>query len=139
MAGFAVAGALPDNAQAVELVAKISERKVYVYSDRGELVKKFDIAVARPGKVTPMGTFYVSEKLEWPDWYRPQGGVIPGGPGNPLGERWIGYNGEYGFHGTNDQSSVGKEASSGCFRMKTQDILSLYNLVKVGDKVTVTL
>lgn len=136
ISGAAVLG-VTGPAKAVELVAKISERKLYVYSDSGKLIRKFDVAVARPGKVTPLGKFQVQDKVVWPDWYRPQGGMVPGGPGNPLGERWIGFNGEYGIHGTNDQASVGKAASSGCFRMRSEDITALYQLVKVGDPVTV--
>jgi hypothetical protein len=43
----------------------------------------------------------------------------------------------YGIHGTNVQSSVGKAASHGCFRMRKQDVEELYTLVQVGDTVTV--
>ncbi|OLP18820.1 hypothetical protein BST81_08780 [Leptolyngbya sp. 'hensonii'] len=137
LSGVAVVGMMGE-AKAVEMVAKISERQLYVYSDSGQLIRKFDIAVARPGKVTPLGNFRVQDKAVWPAWYPPSGGgVVPGGPGNPLGERWIGFNGEYGIHGTNNQASVGKAASSGCFRMRSKDIIALYDLVKVGDRITV--
>lgn len=43
----------------------------------------------------------------------------------------------YGIHGTNVQSSVGKAASHGCFRMRKEDVEELYTLVQVGDNVTV--
>ena len=43
----------------------------------------------------------------------------------------------YGIHGTNVQSSVGKAASHGCFRMRKQDVEELYTLVQVGDTVIV--
>jgi L,D-transpeptidase catalytic domain len=35
------------------------------------------------------------------------------------------------------QSSVGKAASHGCFRMRKQDVEELYTLVEIGDTVTV--
>ena len=35
------------------------------------------------------------------------------------------------------QSSVGKAASHGCFRMRKQDVEELYTMVQVGDIVTV--
>jgi hypothetical protein len=43
----------------------------------------------------------------------------------------------YGIHGTNVQSSVGKVASHGCFRMKKKDVEELYTLVQVGDAVSI--
>jgi hypothetical protein len=43
----------------------------------------------------------------------------------------------YGIHGTNVQSSVGKAASHGCFRMKKKDVEELYSMVQIGDPVSV--
>ncbi len=43
----------------------------------------------------------------------------------------------YGIHGTNVQSSIGKAASHGCFRMKKKDVEELFTLVHVGDAVAV--
>jgi L,D-transpeptidase catalytic domain len=63
---------------------------------------------------------------------------IAPGKDNPLGSRWMGLSLKgYGIHGTNVQSSVGKAASHGCFRMRKQDVEEFYTLVEVGDPVTV--
>jgi lipoprotein-anchoring transpeptidase ErfK/SrfK len=93
----------------------------------------------------------VGHKAEWPDWRPPAEmkvrapdlpELVPAGPFNPLGARGIYlYRGNadtlYRIHGTNDQSTVGGFASSGCFRMSNADVIDLYNRVKVGATVIV--
>ncbi len=60
------------------------------------------------------------------------------GKNNPVGTRWMGLSLRgYGIHGTNVQSSIGKAASHGCFRMKKNDVEELFTLVRVGDAVSV--
>ncbi len=63
---------------------------------------------------------------------------MAGGPGNPLGARAI-YLGDslYRIHGTNDPSTIGKFASSGCIRLTNEDVIDLFNRVNVGTKVVV--
>ena len=58
---------------------------------------------------------------------------MAGGPENPLGARAI-YLGStiYRIHGTNDPSSIGKAASSGCIRMLNADVTELFKHVKIG-------
>jgi lipoprotein-anchoring transpeptidase ErfK/SrfK len=61
-----------------------------------------------------------------------------GGPANPLGARAI-YLGSslYRIHGSNEPETIGQAVSSGCFRMRNEDVIDLYNRVKVGTKVVV--
>ncbi|WP_245315268.1 L,D-transpeptidase, partial [Bradyrhizobium yuanmingense] len=61
-----------------------------------------------------------------------------GGPGNPLGARAM-YLGdtEYRIHGTNKPETIGKRVSSGCIRLTNEDVVDLYERVKVGAKVIV--
>jgi lipoprotein-anchoring transpeptidase ErfK/SrfK len=63
---------------------------------------------------------------------------MAGGPNNPLGARAL-YLGSsiYRIHGTNEPSSIGKAASSGCIRMLNEDVSELYRYVKLGARVTV--
>lgn len=93
------------------------------------------------------GTHKVSMKAKWPDW-RPPASMrkrrpdlprfMKGGPDNPLGARAI-YLGSsiYRIHGTNEPSSIGTSASSGCIRMLNEDVTELFRLVKIGASVTV--
>jgi lipoprotein-anchoring transpeptidase ErfK/SrfK len=63
---------------------------------------------------------------------------MAGGPGNPLGARAL-YLGSslYRVHGTNEPHTIGQAVSSGCIRMLNDDVIDLYNRVKVGTKVMV--
>lgn len=125
----------------VHVVIRLSDRRVYVY--RGEdLEASFPVAIGRAGWETPVGEFHVFNMLENPSWTNPfTDEVVPPGPTNPLGERWIAFwtdgTNQIGFHGTPDRASVGQAASHGCIRLYDEDVRSLYQLVTVGTMVTV--
>jgi lipoprotein-anchoring transpeptidase ErfK/SrfK len=63
---------------------------------------------------------------------------MEGGPDNPLGARAL-YLGSslYRIHGTNEPHTIGQAVSSGCIRMLNDDVVDLYNRVKVGASVIV--
>ncbi|MCQ1856229.1 L,D-transpeptidase, partial [Neorhizobium galegae] len=64
--------------------------------------------------------------------------VVKPGPANPLGTRAIYLaDGLLRIHGTNDPSSIGTNASSGCFRMYREDVEELYEMVQPGTQVIV--
>src|SRR4030095_1748920 len=107
---------------------------------------KYPVATAKKG-FEWRGTHEVSRKTKWPDWRPPETMHKPrptlpvymkGGKNNPLGARAI-YLGSsiYRIHGTNEPSSIGKSASSGCIRMLNSDVSELYNNIKVGALVVV--
>jgi lipoprotein-anchoring transpeptidase ErfK/SrfK len=61
-------------------------------------------------------------------------------PGGPFGARWLGLNapnGDYGIHGTNNPSSIGKNISNGCIRMYNNAVIELSNLVTTGTQVNI--
>jgi lipoprotein-anchoring transpeptidase ErfK/SrfK len=63
---------------------------------------------------------------------------MAGGEGNPLGARALYIGGTvYRIHGTNAPSSIGQNVSSGCIRMLNEDVVDLYQRVKIGTKVVV--
>lgn len=123
------------------LVLRLNERRVYAYS--GDQVKiSYPVAIGREGWKTPTGNFRVMSMIEHPAWQNPfTGVVIPPGPDNPLGERWIGFwtNGQnwVGFHGTPQPELVGQAVSHGCVRMVNQDIVALFAQVQVDTPVSV--
>jgi lipoprotein-anchoring transpeptidase ErfK/SrfK len=116
----------------------------------GNRAIRYSIGVGRDG-FRWSGVVKVGHKAEWPDWRPPAEmrarapdlpELVPAGPFNPLGARGIYlYRGNadtlYRIHGTNDQSTVGGFASSGCFRMSNADVIDLYSRVKVGATVIV--
>jgi lipoprotein-anchoring transpeptidase ErfK/SrfK len=116
----------------------------FVLNDRQAM--RYGIGVGREG-FTWSGEQTVARKAEWPDWHPPVEMVsrqpylprfMAGGPGNPLGARAM-YLGEteYRIHGTNKPDTIGKRVSSGCIRLTNEDVVDLYERVKVGAKVIV--
>ncbi|MEM9976267.1 MAG: L,D-transpeptidase [Cyanobacteria bacterium P01_D01_bin.2] len=131
----------PADEQPTQLVLQLSERQLYVYQGN-TLANKFPVAVGKIGWETPTGTFEVDYMLEHPGWTNPfTGELMPPGPENPLGERWISFwtdgRNEIGFHGTPNRDSIGHASSHGCVRLYNEHIRELYELVEPGTLVTV--
>ncbi len=118
---------------------------LYLVQGGGKALR-YGIGVGRPG-FTWAGVKTVSAKKEWPDW-RPPAEMLqrrpdlprymPGGPDNPLGARAL-YLGStlYRIHGSNEPWTIGTQVSSGCIRMRNEDVVDLYGRVPVGAKVIV--
>jgi lipoprotein-anchoring transpeptidase ErfK/SrfK len=107
---------------------------------------QYPISVGREG-FSWTGTEVISRKQEWPDWHPPKEMIardprlpdkMTGGLKNPLGALAL-YLGNtlYRIHGTNDPTSIGRAASSGCFRMMNEHVLHLASIANVGTPVTV--
>ena len=63
---------------------------------------------------------------------------MAGGLDNPLGARAMYIGGTlYRIHGSNEPETIGQAVSSGCIRMTNEDVVDLYNRVKLGTKVVV--
>jgi lipoprotein-anchoring transpeptidase ErfK/SrfK len=87
---------------------------------------------------------------EWPSWVpTPEikqrmhvPAYVSPGPQNPMGARALYlFEGNkdtlYRIHGTNQPEYIGQAISSGCIRMTNEDVIDLYNRVKVGTPVIV--
>ena len=119
-----------------EIVVSIPDRKLALLED-GQVVKVYKVAVGANVSPSPTGSFEVINRLTQPTYYHPHK-VIPPGPDNPLGTRWIGLNKRgFGIHGTNEPRSIGRAASHGCIRMARRDLEELFRLVRVGDDVQI--
>jgi L,D-transpeptidase ErfK/SrfK len=145
-AGSAAPPAVEARQAVTYLVLKLDERKLIVMVTDGEVTaeyRSFPVGIGRSGFETPRGEFTVFEKIVDPVWQHPfdPGIVIPAGPHNPLGRRWIGFathgRQRFGIHGTNDESTVGRAVSLGCIRMKNAHVDEVFSLVDVGTKVFV--
>jgi lipoprotein-anchoring transpeptidase ErfK/SrfK len=67
---------------------------------------------------------------------------MDGGLDNPLGARAMYlYQGDrdtlYRIHGTNESETIGTRVSSGCIRLINQDVIDLYDRVRIGSMVVV--
>jgi len=112
--------------------------------EQGTAVNWYPIAIGQIARRwhTPVGALRVVNKWKHPAWHRPDwagGGVMPPGPRNPLGDRWIGLSRPgYGLHGTNTPSSIGRSVSHGCIRMFPAHVRQLFDWVTIGMPVVIT-
>jgi lipoprotein-anchoring transpeptidase ErfK/SrfK len=127
------------------IVIDTPNRFLYLVEPDGRALR-YGVGVGRPG-FEWAGVKAVSRKAEWPGWTPPTAMMkrrpdlpahMDGGEGNPLGARalYLGSS-EYRIHGTNEPWSIGQRLSSGCIRMMNDDVIDLYERVKVGTRVIV--
>jgi lipoprotein-anchoring transpeptidase ErfK/SrfK len=127
------------------IIIDTPEKYLYLVQPGGRAIR-YGIGVGRPG-FEWAGMKTVSMKREWPDWTPPAQMLkrrpdlprhMEGGPDNPLGARAL-YLGSslYRIHGTNEPNTIGLALSSGCIRMLNEDVIDLYNRVRVGTRVLV--
>ena len=127
------------------VVVDTRSRFLYLVHGGGKAIR-YGVGVGRVG-FTWSGIKTVSQKAEWPEWTPPAEMLkrrpdlptwMTGGVDNPLGARAI-YLGTtlYRIHGTDEPGTIGQAVSSGCFRMKNDDVIDLYDRVKIGTRVVV--
>lgn len=120
-----------------QIVINLPSRTLSLFAG-AEFVKEYPIAIGKPSTPTPLGDFYIMNKEVDPDWYPPNGNaVVPSGPDNPLGYRWMGFLPLYGIHGTNAPWAIGLTVSNGCVRMLEPDVEELFEVVPYGAPVHV--
>ena len=142
---FYLVNTVPAQADDYEVLINIPSRTLELRKG-GHIEKTYPVGVGRSNFPTPTGNFKVITKIKNPGWenpYKPAGEVrIKPGRNNPLGTRWIGFyrdknDNEYGMHGTNNPSSVGKYSSHGCVRMHIKQAEELFDKVEIDTPVKV--
>jgi len=131
------------------IVVDTSARFLYYVMPKGKAIR-YGVTVGDEALVFS-GIAKVGRKEEWPSW-TPTADIkkrmtgIPDfvgpGPHNPLGSRGLYlFSGNrdtlYRIHGTNQPEYIGSAISSGCIRMTNEDVIDLYNRVKIGSPVVV--
>jgi len=114
-----------------------SEHTLRVYRS-GRLVHSYPIGVGTGSTPTPGGRFYLKELIRTPN---------PGGAYGPYAYGLSGFSnvltsfgggdGVIGLHGTNDPSSVGRDVSHGCIRLRNSDITALTLVLPLGTPVRI--
>ncbi|WP_437891289.1 L,D-transpeptidase LdtC [Phytobacter sp. V91] len=145
---------LPD-APRQGIVINLAELRLYYYPPGKNEVTVYPIGIGQldSDTLTPTMVTTVSDKRANPTWtptanirarYKAQGidlpAVLPAGPDNPMGHhaiRLAAYGGVYLIHGTNADFGIGMRVSSGCIRLRDNDILALFNVVTPGTKVNI--
>jgi lipoprotein-anchoring transpeptidase ErfK/SrfK len=127
------------------IIVDTPNKFLYLVEGHGKALR-YGIGVGRPGFAWS-GVKTISAKKEWPDWTPPSEMLarrpdlprhMEGGPQNPLGARAM-YLGStlYRIHGSNEPWTIGTNVSSGCIRMRNEDVIDLYGRVNVGTRVVV--
>ena len=127
------------------IVIDTPSRYLYLVQAGGKAMR-YGIGVGKPG-FQWAGVKQISAKKEWPGWTPPPEMLkrrpdlprhMEGGPENPLGARAM-YLGSslYRIHGSNEPWTIGTAVSSGCIRMRNEDVIDLYGRVNVGTRVIV--
>ncbi|MCG1030418.1 L,D-transpeptidase family protein [Bacillus amyloliquefaciens] len=145
---------LPD-APREGIVINLAELRLYYYPPGKNEVTVYPIGIGQLGgdTLTPTMVTTVSDKRANPTWtptanirarYKAQGidlpAVVPAGPDNPMGHhaiRLAAYGGVYLLHGTNADFGIGMRVSSGCIRLRDNDIETLFRVVQPGTKVNI--
>ena len=159
---------IPDAAHALspatEIIISVPDQQLAVI-DRGKLISKYSISTSKFGLGdsngsyrTPPGVLFVSAKF---GDHLPAGAVIknrmstgeivnPNAPGrDAIVSRVIWLRGMEQqnhsardrciyIHGTPEERRIGTVASFGCIRMRSKDVIALYDLAHIGMHVTIT-
>lgn len=117
--------------------ADLSSRVVKVYK-RGELVRRFPVAIGRPSTPTPTGRFAVTDKLVYRDGSAAYGccALALSGHQSRLEEGWGGGD-RLAIHGTQLEHTVGTAASFGCMRAREADARWIVRNVFLGTVVRI--
>lgn len=137
------------------IVINLAELRLYYYPPGKNEVTVYPIGIGQLGgdTLTPTMVTTVSDKRANPTWtptanirarYKAQGidlpAVVPAGPENPMGHhaiRLAAYGGVYLIHGTNADFGIGMRVSSGCIRLRDNDIATLFSVIKPGTRVNI--
>jgi lipoprotein-anchoring transpeptidase ErfK/SrfK len=131
------------------IVVDSDSKFLYYVLPRDQAIR-YGIAVGEEAQAWS-GIATVGRKEEWPPWIPTAGeqarlgpfpAYVTGGPQNPMGARGLylysgGKDTLYRIHGTNQPEYIGQAISSGCIRMTNEDVIDLYNRVKLGTTVVV--
>ncbi|RIL05771.1 MAG: hypothetical protein DCC71_09135 [Proteobacteria bacterium] len=124
------------------LVINVPEMQLYDFTAKDQPPEVFAIAIGDSIDPSLVGEFKIGNKRANPAWNVPKSilaerpelpPVVPPGPDNPLGPYWmtIGHT-SYGIHGSNNEWSIGREATHGCIRLYNDQIEKLFHRTKPG-------
>jgi lipoprotein-anchoring transpeptidase ErfK/SrfK len=118
------------------IVVDISARKLFFYRAR-KLLLTTRVAVGSSATPTPIGRFYVNQKL------------VPTNPSGPWGPAALGVSafsdvltgwtqgGPIGIHGTNQPWSIGRAVSNGCIRVPNTTLKRIFGASPGGTPVVI--
>jgi lipoprotein-anchoring transpeptidase ErfK/SrfK len=116
-------------------VVDVARLRATLYRD-GRVLQRSPVAVGMPGWDTPLGEFYVRNRLT--RYRSPTYGPVAFGTSarSPQATDWPA-GGFVGIHGTDRPDLVPGRVSHGCIRMRNADIVALARRMPVGTPVTI--
>jgi lipoprotein-anchoring transpeptidase ErfK/SrfK len=130
----------PGNVAVEKVRTRISvdlSRRELRFFRQGKLVLKTRVAVGSPAAPTPIGRYYVNQRLTVADVNGPFGSAILGisAFSNVLTD-WA-EGGPIAIHGTNEPWSIGRALSHGCVRVPNATLKRLFALTPAGTPVVI--
>jgi len=134
--GFVRASAVGTGPVRSRVVVDLSAKRLTLYR-RGRPVLRAPVAVGSSATPTPLGRYYVNQRL------------IPPDPGGPYGPAAIGISafsnvltgwaqgGPIAIHGTNEPWSIGHAVSNGCIRLHNDVLRRLFEATPAGTPVVI--
>lgn len=112
----------------------LADHRLDLY-ESGQLVKSYKIGVGKVETPSPLGEFYVVEKVVPPNQEGDYGVLAMGTTAfSETIQNWPG-RAQVGIHGTNEPDTVGRDTTHGCIRLYNQDITELGQVVHLGTPV----
>ncbi|MBO6900718.1 MAG: L,D-transpeptidase [Rhizobiaceae bacterium] len=119
---LAIGLAAPVSANAASVVARVDiSKQTMTVTQHGRVKYRWRVSTARPGKVTPTGSWSAKWLSKNHRSSRYNNAPMPYS---------IFYNGNFAVHGTNQVSRLGRPASAGCVRLDVSNARTLYNLTR---------
>lgn len=123
-------------------VVKRSELTMDLYL-KDTYVKTYIVGLGKPGHETPTGLWKVGPRHYKIQYTDPETKEVfmPDDPGYPIGPYYIELNGLSGeavgrtgfaIHGTNKPMEIGMNTSSGCIRLRNEEVEEVYTLLAEG-------
>jgi lipoprotein-anchoring transpeptidase ErfK/SrfK len=134
--GYVRAGAVDVGRVRTRIEVDLSRRLLTFYR-RGRAALRTRVAVGSPATPTPIGRFYVNQRLTTTDSSGPFGPAALGiSAFSDVLTGWA-QGGPIGIHGTNEPWSIGRAVSNGCIRLPNRILTRLFALTPAGTPVTV--
>jgi len=111
----------PKALKPVIALVKIGDQKLQLY-EKGKFLSEWDISSARPGKITPRGSW----TAKWLS--RNHKSSIYDGAEMPYS---VFFNGDYAIHGTRQVNKLGEPASAGCIRLHPENAKIFFELARL--------
>jgi lipoprotein-anchoring transpeptidase ErfK/SrfK len=134
--GWVRASAIRLQPVTLRIEVDVSRRQLTLFR-AGRRVLNATVAVGASATPTPIGRYYVNQRLVPDDTSGPYGpGAIGISAFSPVLTGWV-QGGPVAIHGTNEPWSIGRAVSNGCIRLPNATLERLFEIVPAGTQVII--